>query len=90
MSAIDDAVAALAAARAAYDAANTARYNAQMAETDAGAALGDAQAALDSAIADQVATINTAEVLSAAKDAAVAAISAAPVQVELGAPIKVG
>jgi len=78
----------VAAARAAYDAANTARYNAQMAEEAAAAAVGIAQQALEAAIQAEVANINTPEVLAAAKDAAVAAISG--VAVELGAPIKVG
>ena len=87
---LDQLIADVAAARAAYDAANTARYNAQMAEDAAGVAVGDAQKALDDASAAEVANINTAEVLAAAKDAAISAISAAPVQVELGAPIKVG
>ena len=88
MSTIDDAITNLAAARAAYDAANQARYDAQMAEEAAGADLGVAQTALNDAVLAQIAAVNTADVIAAAKTAAISAISATPAVI--AEPTKVG
>jgi hypothetical protein len=66
---LDDAIAQVAAAQVAYDIANTNRYNAQMLSESAANALGLAKTNYETALAEHVASINTPEVVAAAKAA---------------------
>jgi len=67
MSALDDAIATLAAAKVTFDTANTARYNAQMASDAAATALSQAQTNFNSVLENALAAINTPEVVATAQ-----------------------